>query len=70
MEIGLYVLDTGYWMLEKEIARAAQALALLVALLLFIKSTEYLVIQYQASSIQHLGQLLDSVFVQRIWPNC
>jgi hypothetical protein len=70
MKIGLYILDTGYWMLKKEIARAAQALALLVALLLFIKSTEYLVIQYQVSSIQHLGQLLDSVFVQRIWPNC
>ena len=70
MKIGLYILDTGYWMLEKEIARAALALALLVALLLFIKSTEYLVIQYQASSIQHLGRLLGSVFVQRIWPNC
>ncbi len=33
--------DTGYWMLEKGVARAAQALAPRVALLLFIKSTEY-----------------------------
>jgi hypothetical protein len=41
-------------MLEKEVARTTQALALHVALLQFIKSTEYLVnpvssIQYPAS---------------------
>jgi len=37
------MLDTGYWMLAKGGARAAQAVALRGALLLFIKSTEYLV---------------------------
>jgi hypothetical protein len=50
-------------MLEKGVARAAQALAPRVALLLFIKSTEYLV--NPVSSIQHLGRLL----VQRFCPN-
>ena len=48
------ILDTGYWMLENGITLAAQALAPYVALLLFIKSTEYLLnpvssIQYPAS---------------------
>jgi hypothetical protein len=37
------ILDTGYWMLEKGVARAAQALAPRGALLLLIKSIEYLV---------------------------
>ena len=46
------ILDTGYWMLEKG-----------VALLLFIKSTEYLV--NPVSSIQHLGPLI----VQHFYPN-
>jgi hypothetical protein len=46
--------DTGYWMLEKEVARPAQALAPSIALFLFIKLTDYLVnpvssIQYPAS---------------------
>jgi len=50
----IMILDTGYWMLEKGVARAAQALSPRIALLLFIKSTEYLVnpgssIQYPAS---------------------
>jgi hypothetical protein len=43
-------------MLEKGIARAAQMLAPRVALLLFVKSTEYLA--NLVSSIQHLGRLL------------
>jgi len=48
------MLDTGYWMLEEKVARVSQAFAPRVALLLFIKSTEYLVnpvssIQYPAS---------------------
>ena len=54
------------WFLEKRGAHAAHALAPCVALLLFIKSTEYLV--NPVSSI-----LIDygcSVFVQIIWPNC
>jgi hypothetical protein len=45
------MLVTGYWMLEKGVARAAQAFAPCVALLLFIKSTEYLV--HPVSSIQY-----------------
>jgi hypothetical protein len=50
----IMILDTGNWMLEKGVARAAQALSPRIALLLFIKSTEYLVnpgssIQYPAS---------------------
>jgi len=49
------MLDAGFWMLEKGVARAAQPLAPQFALLPFIKSTECLVnpvssIQYPASS--------------------
>jgi hypothetical protein len=49
-------------MLGEKVAWATQVLAPCVALLLFIKSTEYLVnpvssIQHQVSSIQQLGQL-------------
>ena len=50
----IMILDTGYWMLEKGVARAAQALLPRIVFLLFIKLTEYLVnpvssIQYPAS---------------------
>jgi hypothetical protein len=50
----IMILDTGNWMLEKGVARVAQALSPRIALLLFIKSTEYLFnpgssIQYPAS---------------------
>jgi hypothetical protein len=37
------ILVTGCWMLEKGVAHAAQAFAPRVALLIVIKSTEYLV---------------------------
>jgi hypothetical protein len=55
---------------SKGIVRIAQALTPYVALLLFIKSTEYLFnpassIQYPVSSIQHLGRLQP----QRFCPN-
>jgi hypothetical protein len=45
------MLDTGYWMLGKRVARVAQAPAPRDALLLFRKSTDYLV--YPVSSIQY-----------------
>jgi hypothetical protein len=58
--------DTGFWMLEKGVARTARALALRVAFLLYKKNRQNtLLIQYQAFSIQHLGRLL----VQRFCPN-
>jgi hypothetical protein len=34
---------TRYWMLEKKVPRAAQAIGLRFAVLLFIRSTEYLI---------------------------
>jgi hypothetical protein len=58
------MLDTGYWMLEKRVARATQALAPRVALLI-IKSTEYLI--NPVSSI--LVDYWCCVFVQIIWLN-
>jgi hypothetical protein len=56
--------DTGHWMLDagKKVARSAQALAPRVARLLFINRQNTSLIQYQASSIQNLGQLLVQCF--------
>jgi hypothetical protein len=47
----IMILETGYWLLEKRVARAAQVFAPSIAHLLFIKSTEYLV--NPVSSIQN-----------------
>jgi hypothetical protein len=57
------MLDTGFWMLDKIVARETQPLAPHVAFLPFIKSTECLVdpvssIQYQPSS-----SITDAVFL-------
>jgi hypothetical protein len=69
MKIGQsgYLLVTGYWMLEKGVARAAQAFTPRVALLHSIKSTGYLVnpvssIQYPASgSVTGASSFSDSM---------
>jgi hypothetical protein len=47
--------DTGYWFLdaEKGVARAVEAFAPAVALLLFIKSTEYLVNPVSSILVDH-----------------
>ena len=63
-------MDTGYWMLEKGVARAARTLAPRITLFLFVKSTEYLV--NPVSRIQYPSILVDHrcrVFVQHNMAN-
>ena len=64
------ILVTGYWMLGKRVACVVQAFAPRVALLLFIKSTEYIV--NPVSSIQNpeSWSIDSSSFCPNIGPNC